>query len=137
LVKTKRNSSGEIKTATLNKMKRSIVDLQKPTKMNCLKLVTLSIALLFMSCSSDTVNKETDNTHKEACCAKESSTKTSESSEITCPECGHKKTEVLPTDVCAIKYTCEKCKTELTPKDGDCCVFCTYGTHKCPSMQEE
>ena len=58
-------------------------------------------------------------------------------SHVTCPECGNKSTEVLPTDVCAIIYTCENCKTELTPKDGDCCVFCTYGTHKCPSMQDE
>lgn len=56
-------------------------------------------------------------------------------SEITCPECGHKKKETMPEDVCVIRYTCEKCKAELHPADGDCCVFCTYGTHKCPSMQ--
>ncbi|MHB8259078.1 MAG: GDCCVxC domain-containing (seleno)protein [Bacteroidia bacterium] len=56
-------------------------------------------------------------------------------SEITCPKCGHKKTETMPTDVCVIKYTCEKCQAELQPKQGDCCVFCSYGTHKCPSMQ--
>ena len=60
----------------------------------------------------------------------------SNTSEITCPKCGHKKVEELPTEVCLIKYDCEKCQAELTPKDGDCCVFCTYGTHKCPSMQE-
>jgi DNA-directed RNA polymerase subunit M/transcription elongation factor TFIIS len=56
-------------------------------------------------------------------------------SEITCPKCGHKKTETLPTDVCVLSYTCEKCKTVLHPKEGDCCVFCTYGDHKCPSKQ--
>ncbi len=27
-------------------------------------------------------------------------------SEITCPKCGFKKTETMPTDVCLLKYTC-------------------------------
>ena len=62
-------------------------------------------------------------------------TKIASKSEITCPECQHKKTEELPTDVCLLSYTCEKCKTVLHPKKGDCCVFCTYGDVKCPSMQ--
>ena len=57
-------------------------------------------------------------------------------SEITCPQCGHKKMEEMPTDVCLLSYTCKKCNTVLHPKEGDCCVFCTYGTHKCPSIQE-
>ena len=56
-------------------------------------------------------------------------------SEITCPKCGHKSIEVLPTEVCQIKYTCKSCSAVLYPKDGDCCVFCTYGDHKCPSKQ--
>lgn len=56
-------------------------------------------------------------------------------SEITCPKCNFKKAEVMPTEVCLIKYTCTNCKTDLHPKEGDCCVFCTYGTHKCPSKQ--
>jgi hypothetical protein len=56
-------------------------------------------------------------------------------SEITCPQCGHKKMETMPTDVCIIRYSCERCLAEMTPRAGDCCVFCTHGTHKCPSMQ--
>ncbi len=76
-----------------------------------------------------------DNKEKDECCKK----KTTETlqSEITCPKCGHKKMETMPTDVCLLKYTCEKCKADLFPKDGDCCVFCSYGTHKCPSKQDE
>ncbi|MES2567102.1 MAG: GDCCVxC domain-containing (seleno)protein [Bacteroidota bacterium] len=58
-------------------------------------------------------------------------------SEITCPKCKHTKSEKLPTEVCLVSYTCENCKEVLHPKDGDCCVFCTYGTHKCPSKQDE
>jgi hypothetical protein len=56
-------------------------------------------------------------------------------SELTCPECGHKQKELMPTEVCLLKYTCTGCSKEFSPKKGDCCVFCSYGTHKCPSMQ--
>ena len=66
-----------------------------------------------------------------------SSIEKSETCEITCPHCGHKKIELLPTEVCQIKYQCEKCHQTLTPKGNDCCVFCTYSTHKCPSKQRE
>ena len=54
---------------------------------------------------------------------------------ITCPNCGHKKKETMPTDACQFFYECEKCKTVLKPKHGDCCVYCSYGTVKCPSKQ--
>lgn len=96
--------------------------------------------LWLMSCqdtssSSEAMSKKKDQ--EDQCCAKESSTTKSESSEITCPECGFKKTEVLPTDQCLIKYTCHNCQAELMPKKGDCCVYCTYGTHKCPSKQDD
>jgi hypothetical protein len=32
---------------------------------------------------------------------------------------------------------CSHCKTLLRPKPGDCCVFCSYGSIKCPPMQDE
>lgn len=67
--------------------------------------------------------------------AESQTSKIASTSQITCPKCQHKKTEQLPTDVCLLSYTCEKCKTVLHPKKGDCCVFCTYGDVKCPSMQ--
>jgi hypothetical protein len=56
-------------------------------------------------------------------------------SEVTCPKCKFKKKEILPTDYCILKYTCTNCKEILYPDDKDCCVFCTYGTYKCPSKQ--
>ncbi|CAM2965152.1 MerC mercury resistance protein [Flavobacterium succinicans] len=56
-------------------------------------------------------------------------------STLTCPNCGHKKDEMMPTDACQFFYECEKCKTVLRPKQGDCCVFCSYGTVKCPPIQ--
>lgn len=54
---------------------------------------------------------------------------------ITCPECNHKKTEVMPTDACQYFYECEHCKARLKAKQGDCCVYCSYGTVKCPPVQ--
>lgn len=56
-------------------------------------------------------------------------------SEITCPKCNFRKKEMMPTDQCLLKYTCTNCRAELYPDEKDCCVFCTYGTHKCPSKQ--
>ena len=54
---------------------------------------------------------------------------------LTCPVCGHRKEETMPTDACTFFYECESCKTRLKPKVGDCCVFCSYGTVKCPPIQ--
>lgn len=56
-------------------------------------------------------------------------------STITCPACGHVKTETMPADACQWFYECESCKTVLRPLTGDCCVFCSYGTQKCPPLQ--
>lgn len=57
-------------------------------------------------------------------------------STITCPHCGHKKEETMPTDACQYFYECENCKKQLKPKQGDCCVYCSYGSVPCPPIQE-
>lgn len=57
-------------------------------------------------------------------------------STITCPECGHKKEETMPTNACQFFYDCEKCKKVLKPLEGDCCVYCSYGSIKCPPIQQ-
>lgn len=54
---------------------------------------------------------------------------------ITCPHCGFQKEEEMPTDACVYFYECTNCKALLKPKAGDCCVFCSYGTVKCPPKQ--
>ncbi|KAB2963413.1 GDCCVxC domain-containing (seleno)protein [Zoogloea sp.] len=55
---------------------------------------------------------------------------------ITCPECGFQKLETMPIDSCVHFYECASCKIILKPKTGDCCVFCSYGTVRCPSQQQ-
>jgi hypothetical protein len=58
-------------------------------------------------------------------------------STITCPNCGYAKAETMPTDACQWAYVCEGCGAVLKPKTGDCCVFCSYGTHRCPPIQAD
>lgn len=55
---------------------------------------------------------------------------------ITCPNCGHKAPEHMPTDACQFFYECKGCGDLLRPKAGDCCVFCSYGDMPCPPIQE-
>ena len=57
-------------------------------------------------------------------------------STLTCPNCGHAKTEIMPTDACQWFYECEQCHTVLKPKPGDCCVYCSYGSVPCPPIQQ-
>ena len=54
---------------------------------------------------------------------------------ITCPECGQRTTETMPTDACVYFYDCPACHARLKPKQGDCCVFCSYGSVPCPPIQ--
>jgi hypothetical protein len=56
---------------------------------------------------------------------------------LTCPHCGFGSRATMPTDACLFFYECSQCKTLLRPKSGDCCVFCSYGSMKCLSIQEQ
>ena len=58
-----------------------------------------------------------------------------EFSVITCPLCGHEEHERMPTDSCQFFYDCRGCGELFKPNPGDCCVYCSFGTVKCPSMQ--
>lgn len=56
---------------------------------------------------------------------------------ITCPKCGHVAEETMPTDACQWYYECKGCGELLKPLQGDCCVFCSYGSVPCPPVQLE
>ncbi|WP_372749331.1 GDCCVxC domain-containing (seleno)protein [Litorivivens sp.] len=55
--------------------------------------------------------------------------------QITCPDCGQSQRETMPVDACQFFYECPACHKVLRPQAGDCCVFCSYGTVKCPPIQ--
>lgn len=54
---------------------------------------------------------------------------------ITCPHCGHRAEETMPTNACLFFYDCPACHERLKPAPGDCCVFCSYGSVPCPPVQ--
>jgi hypothetical protein len=54
---------------------------------------------------------------------------------VTCPHCATPTQTEMPVDACVFFGECPSCHSLLRPKPGDCCVFCSYGTVKCPPMQ--
>ena len=58
-------------------------------------------------------------------------------STLTCPHCGHVATETMPTDACQFYYECTGCGALLRPNAGHCCVFCSFGSVKCPPIQAQ
>lgn len=58
-------------------------------------------------------------------------------STLTCPECEHKTVEDMPLKSCRFFHECAQCHAVLRPKAGDCCVFCSYGSVKCPPIQSQ
>jgi hypothetical protein len=58
-------------------------------------------------------------------------------STLTCPHCGHRETLTMPTDACLARHPCAGCGALLAPRQGDCCVFCSFGDRPCPPKQAE
>lgn len=58
-------------------------------------------------------------------------------STVICPKCGHSETETMLIDSCQWFYDCKGCAEVLKPKPGDCCIYCSYGSIPCPSIQAE
>lgn len=56
---------------------------------------------------------------------------------ITCPLCGATATESMPENACVHFYRCTSCGETLKPRQGDCCVFCSYSDTLCPPRQAE
>lgn len=54
---------------------------------------------------------------------------------LTCPKCDHAAKLEMPIDACTYLHECTNCGALLRAKDGDCCVFCSYGSVPCPPVQ--
>lgn len=48
----------------------------------------------------------------------------------TCPHCGHRVIETMPTDACRFFYDCPGCRETLRPTPGDCCVSVPGATRR-------
>lgn len=55
---------------------------------------------------------------------------------LTCPRCGCIQTDTMPRDACQWFYECQRCHSVIIPKPGDCCIYCSYGSTPCPSIQQ-
>ncbi len=58
-------------------------------------------------------------------------------SELRCPFCGATAIEQMPENACVFFHECKGCGVVLRPHAGDCCVFCSFGSVKCPPVQLE
>lgn len=56
---------------------------------------------------------------------------------ITCPKCGSEFEEIMSENSCLYFYECENCTFMMKPLAGDCCVFCSFGSEKCPPVQKD
>ena len=56
---------------------------------------------------------------------------------FTCPKCQTKTKVTMPTEGKQHFFKCtnEQCKANITIKEGECCVFCSYADKPCPSKQ--
>lgn len=41
----------------------------------------------------------------------------------------------MPENACLFFYDCPNCFKQLKPKEGDCCVFCSYSNAQCLPKQ--
>ena len=57
-------------------------------------------------------------------------------STITCPHCQNKTLEEMPDNYCQYLWICFHCHKQFKPQKGDCCIYCSYGSVKCPSIQK-
>jgi len=55
--------------------------------------------------------------------------------QITCPECGKTTSERMPVNACRFFWECPSCRAVIRPRVGDCCVYCSYGSVRCPPAQ--
>ncbi|HFQ15066.1 MAG TPA: hypothetical protein ENK41_01820 [Rhodobacteraceae bacterium] len=54
---------------------------------------------------------------------------------LTCPHCGHRSRQSMPDLQTLTRWNCNNCHTDIQPRPGECCVFCSFGSVPCPDAQ--
>ena len=57
------------------------------------------------------------------------------SSILTCPKCQHQYEEEMPEKTNQYSYRCPACEAVIKTKEGECCVYCSYGDYPCQQAQ--
>lgn len=55
---------------------------------------------------------------------------------LTCPQCGGKQEEKIPTSACVPSYVCNVCDKTVKAEGDACCVFCLYADRPCPLKKQ-
>ena len=55
---------------------------------------------------------------------------------ITCKNCGTSEEVMMHAKLPEQKFICKRCTAELSARADECCVYCSYGSVKCPPVQE-
>ncbi|WP_420870118.1 GDCCVxC domain-containing (seleno)protein [Catalinimonas alkaloidigena] len=56
-------------------------------------------------------------------------------STLRCPICKHQILKRMPLEKTISEFVCMNCSSIIKTKRHECCVFCTYGSVKCPRAQ--
>jgi YHS domain-containing protein len=54
---------------------------------------------------------------------------------VICPHCARTFEAEMPISICLLRITCPMCGREIEPREGDCCVFCSWADNGCPMSQ--
>lgn len=54
---------------------------------------------------------------------------------FTCPACGKRSRDQMPSNASVYFYRCTRCNGTITPLPGHCCVYCSFGDRPCPWVQ--
>ncbi|MEZ4924249.1 MAG: GDCCVxC domain-containing (seleno)protein [Crocinitomicaceae bacterium] len=98
--------------------------------------IIIPVIIFLSACSNEAANEENEHSNINVEENEVLESPNIDSSLVTCPSCKHQFKEKLPTEYCLLALDCDSCGETMHPKNGDCCVFCTHGDVKCPSMQE-
>jgi len=57
---------------------------------------------------------------------------------VICPHCDNSTEVLLLINYCKIRFICPYCGNNITPKEGESCIFSTQADKRCPlKMKEE
>ena len=56
---------------------------------------------------------------------------------LKCPHCKVEQRATMSPTGKKMAQDCRFCNQTMIAKEGDCCVFCSYGLIKCPATQEK
>ena len=55
---------------------------------------------------------------------------------LKCPHCGVEQRATMPMSGKKMAQDCRYCYKPMAAKEGSHCVFCSYGSVKCPEVQQ-